>query len=102
MPRDPEVYVLIFRDQNGHSAEVFESMQNARLRVADIIMDEYREYEKHYGQMDPEVKKEILAIFKINDLEKMAGTYDELRRRNDIGDRSERMLAVKAPFVRQQ
>lgn len=100
MPKSPEVYVLIFRDQNGHSAEVFESLQKARTRVGEIIVDEYAEYGEHYGPMDPELKKEILAILEIDDLERMAGTYDELRRRYEIGDRSERMLAVKAPFVR--
>lgn len=100
MAKGPQVDVLIFKDQNGHSAEVFQSPAKARQRAIELIENELNEISKHYGPLEQDVAKDIRRMFTIPDLGDMVFMYDKLRREYNLGDASERMVAVKAPFVR--
>jgi hypothetical protein len=92
MANDKQVFVLIFMDQDGHSAEVFGNQAAARDRVAEIIFGEMIE-----ERLDHETQLALRPVFRIDNPAVMAEEYERLRRELRIGDESERMVVVRAP-----
>lgn len=92
MANDKQVFVLIFMDQDGHSAEVFGSQAAIRDRIGDIIYGEMLE-----ERLDRETQLAFRPVFRIDNAVAMAEEYERLRRELRIGDASERMVVVRAP-----